>query len=239
MANAILLTLIPCILCVAIFFIYIANTQRKLLYSSCRRALRTISNKLVENKALLFRHKDKKSIKALGDLLELITKTSLLLKKSSRNNPKQKVSALQLCAYIDDCRQRSLFYFKSLAYHTTKENKNANLSYRREKNSLRGSCYFCSQPILFPFFRKATIHSQGNKLCVPSCHTCKKALGNSYKVNILCFFEDEEKVHWSQCKTYEPRAKYWDINEEALKASLVKKKTPSLKIVRNKETDHL
>ncbi len=211
-------------------------TNRLCLYLICRHTLKKISQQLVENKPLLFRYKDEHTMKALEELLSLVRHTSQLL-KNRYNTPLlvNSLSPFQLYAYVDECKERTRFYFQTLQ---KSQLKNTPLThYKREENWLRNNCYFCSQPILFPFWNKASIHGEKGKRSVSCCYTCRNTLEKSHKVNTLCFIENEKQLHWQECSSYQPQFLYWDINQKTHVKLIPKKQGRFLRLVRNQNAE--
>lgn len=209
-------------------------TNRLCLYWICRRSLKKISRKIMKNKPLLFRYKDEHTMKSLDELLLLVTKTSELLKNSYEASLKNFPHPLQLYAYVDECKQRTIFHFKTL--ENDKEKKEV---YKRKKSWFRDSCYFCSQPILFPSWNKAAITEGEGKLRVPCCPCCQSALENSHKVNTLCFVENGKKLHWQESQNYQPQFLYWNINQDIKAKYPLKKRGKFLRLVRKQTRDNL
>lgn len=211
-------------------------TNKLGIYLICKHTLKKISQQLFENKPLLFRYKDEHTMKALEELLSLVSHTSQLLKTLYKKPIlAHSLHPLQLYAYVDECKERTRFYFQTLEKKQFKTTPPTD--YKRKESWIRNSCYFCSQPILFPFLNKASIHGEKGKRFVFSCHTCRNTLSKSYKVNTLCFFENEKQLHWQECPSYQPQFLYWDINQKTHVTLNPKKQGRFLRLVPNQNIE--
>ena len=219
-------------LSIALLFLF---TNRLCLYLICRRTLKKISQQLIDNKPLLFRYKDERTMKNLEELLSLVSHTSQLLKNHYHTSLTNLLSPFQLYAYVDECKERTCFYFQTL--QKKQPTPSPLTHYKRAESWLRNSCYFCSQPILFSFWNKAGIHGEKGKRQVSCCYTCRNTLEKSHKVNTLCFVENETQQHWQECSSYQPQFLYWDINQKTHVKLIPKKQGRFLRLIRNQNTE--
>lgn len=216
----------------ALVLLGVALQWERLFYSSCRLILQRVAKKLDDHKSFLFLNTDEKAFVALEDLLELVKTSSLLLKEWEQDSH-GKLSLFQLCCFIDECRQRCFCYLK--AFHQFSKDSLHPVSYYSKRESfLRGSCYFCSQPILFSSLNKSEVSSEGVQFSVPSCTVCRNTLSSSATVNILCFYEEGKRIHWSSCSSYQPSLPYWNVNRNPLSEAPSPRGAKILKLVYKK-----
>ena len=216
----------------AIFLFVLAIKWERILYLGCRFVLQKVSSKLLAHKALLFFDRGPRAFMALDELLALTKKSSFLLQEWAIDK-NEGVSSFQLCAYVDECWHRSLAYFEVAS--KGQKDKVSPICFYSPRNSLfRGSCYFCSAPILFPSFNKSVVSSVGSRFSVSSCSVCQKSLKNTDKVSTLYFFKKGKRVHWAEYASYKPKLAYWDLNGNYFDAS-EKRGATLLRLVHNKK----
>ena len=210
MAHNDQLHLIGYFLCVATFLLLVAVNRKRLLYAFLKSSMQKIAARLHKHKGFLFRGTEEHPLKNLEELLELSTHTSLLLKEWKKKKSQDSLYP-KLITYVDDCKERTELLLKepdhsafsfSQAYKT------------RRQGFIRGNCYFCSAPTLFPFRKKCRIAFKQQNKKVLSCLDCHSSLKKTHKVGTLFFTEEDKQVHWYQVPDYTPQMKYWELNQK-------------------------
>ena len=165
-------------------------------------------------KKLLFLCHESKTIDLAEDVLNLTKEVSSLL-QSWKFDGLGDFSEKQLWAYVDECCRVNQSFYKGLVNKTKQGFYENDFYTKRKKGALRASCYFCSQPVLFSWFNKSKAVVHNKILSVISCRTCREGLKNFKKINVLYFFYDKKRVHWSECCSYRPKFNYWLMNQAA------------------------